>query len=440
MRVLYVTNGFPYPLTSGYLRHYFFIRELSREHRVTLLSVVGRRFQPEHVEAMAPYTERVLTFTAEGEGRWRRGAERLGTVLRPSIGIRQMRATAARLIDRGAYDAVVLSGKATYRAIEGLSGPPVIADMCDATSMRLQGQGRYASLLRRAMLELRRRQVCVVERKILAHASHVLFASVRDREAMIGGPSPNATVLPNGIDVAFWRRTPAPLGAHTLVFTGAMNYAPNVDAAIHLIRDILPLVRRTVPLVRLLIVGHSPAPALLAAAAQQKGVTVTGFVEDVRPYLEQASVFVAPIRFGAGIQNKLLEGLSMELPSVASTLAADGLRTEDGERPPVYTADTPQQFARAVLARLAACHSDPSPHAAGRQYVKQHFSWNRAGLRLHEIVTGVAGRGPARVARQAVVNLRTACENTESSPLCEESRSNGRVSDVLRDSTRNSAL
>ena len=399
MRVLYVTNGFPFPLTSGYLRHYFFIRELSRVHRITLLSVVGPRFLPEHAAAMAPYTESVLTFGRGGGGSlWRRGAGRVRAVLRTPAEIRQMRAAVARLLGERRYDAVVLSGKATYRAIEGLPCPAVVADMCDATSMRLQGQGRYASLPRRVLLEMKRRQVRLIEQKILAGASHVLFASVRDRMAMIGHPSPGATVVPNGIDLGFWQRSPAPLGAGTLVFTGAMNYAPNVDAAVHLIRDILPLVRRAVPHIRLLIVGHSPAATLLAAAEQHPGVRVTGFVEDVRPYLEQASVFVAPIRFGAGIQNKLLEALSMEVPAVASTLAADGLRTEDGERPPVHTADTAPEFAQAILAQLAIGQDDPTPHAAGRQYVKRHFSWDRAGLRLHEILLGVARTGGVRVA------------------------------------------
>lgn len=397
MRVLYVTNGFPYPLTSGYLRHYFLIRALARAHRITLLSVVGPGFLAGHADAMAPYTERVVTFAAADRGgtAWRKGAGRIRAALRDPAEIRQMRGVLARLLGEDGADAIVLSGKTTYGAIRGLPAPPVIADMCDATSMRLQGQGRYAPPLRRAALAIERRRVRAAERSILARADHVLFASVRDREAILGGAAPNATVLPNGIDAAFWRRTAAPLGANTLVFTGAMNYAPNVDAALHLIRDILPLVRRKVPDVRLLVVGHSPASAIVAAASGEPGVCVTGFVEDVRPYLEQATVFVAPVRFGAGIQNKLLEALSMELPAVASPLAADGLRTEAGEHAPVQTAETAAQFASAVLEQLARRRRDPAPLAAGRQYVERHFSWDRAGAKLQEILAVVAVRDGA---------------------------------------------
>ncbi len=392
MRVLYLTNGFPFPLTSGYLRHYHLIRELAAWHRITLLSVVGPSFRAEHVEALRPYTERVLTFRSSGRGRSRAGkalAWGRATLLGQSPE-RAMRAAIRQLLAEERFDAVLFSGKETLAAIDGLRTPPVVADFTDAASLRLRGQIAVSGGLRRLALYGKLIRVQRLERRILSRAAHGLFASARDRDALVGGPHPAMTVVPNGVDTAYWQRRAPVLGQRTLVLTGAMNYAPNVDAALYLIRDILPLVQRELPDARALIVGHSPRPALVAEG-QRPGVTVTGFVDDVRPYLEQATVFVAPLRFGAGIQNKLLEALAMELPVIASPLAAQGLCTEDGAQPPLRVASTPAEFAAAICAELRARADDPTPDAGARRFVTAHFDWRVSAQRVHEVLQKVVG-------------------------------------------------
>jgi glycosyltransferase involved in cell wall biosynthesis len=136
-------------------------------------------------------------------------------------------------------------------------------------------------------------------------------------------------------------------------------------------------------------VGRDPKPRLAAAGAQP-GVQVTGFVDDVRPFLERAAVFAAPLLFGAGIQNKLLEAMAMAVPVVASPLAADGLRTGDGGMPPLQTADDAAAFAAALAARLAAAQRDPTPDFAARQYVEEHFRWETNAAALEQVLHRVA--------------------------------------------------
>ncbi len=392
MRVLYLTNGFPFPLTSGYLRHYYLIRELSQWHRITLLSVVGPSFRSEHAEALRPYTERVLTFRSAGRGRSRAG-KALAWVNAALLGHspeRAMRQAIRQLLAEERFDAVLFSGKETLTAIDGLRTPPVVADFTDAASLRLRGQIAVSDGFKRLALHVKLMRVRQLERRILARAAHSLFASARDRDAVMGGPQPTVTVVPNGVDTVYWQRRAPALGERTLVLTGAMNYAPNVDAALHLIRDILPLVQREVPDARALIVGRSPRPALLAEASRP-GVTVTGFVDDVRPYLEQATLFVAPLRFGAGIQNKLLEAMAMQVPVIASPLAAQGLYTEDGAQPPLRVASTPAGFAETICAELRARADDPTPDAEARRFVMAHFDWAVSARRVHQALQKVAG-------------------------------------------------
>jgi glycosyltransferase involved in cell wall biosynthesis len=263
-----------------------------------------------------------------------------------------------------------------------------------------------SSPTRRVALEQQARQVRRTERKLLDRADRMLFASTRDLEDLLpearqpadatsAARLRHAAVVPNGVDTAFWSRSAPTLGTDEIVFTGAMSYAPNVDAAVRLARVILPIVQREVPAARLTIVGRDPTPAV-GATAEVPGVTVTGYVDDVRPYLERAAVFAAPLRFGAGIQNKLLEAMSMAVPSVVSTLAADGLRTVDGAMPPIVIADGDEATASAIVTVLRRVAADPRPDDEAREYVTGNFVWARSGETIAELLTDASAERAAR--------------------------------------------
>lgn len=393
MRVLYLTNGFPYPLTSGYLRHYHLIRELSADHEVTLLSLTGRGFRVEDLEGLRPMVERLEVFGSDRGSQVRKVTRRVRGMLggAVSLAVRNMSASAADLQAERPFDVVVHSGKSTHPVLDGLPTLPVAADLCDATSSRLEGAMAYARPARRPALWLDLQAMRRIEARIVRRAAHVMFASERDRRLIVGSAvTPESSIVPNGVDVTFWRRTVPSLGRDRIVFTGAMHYPPNVDAAVVLAEQVLPLVRQRVPEASLDIVGRDPAPAVLALATRP-GIHVTGYVPDVRPYLEAASVFAAPLRFGAGIQNKLLEALAMELPVVASTLAIDGLRVGSAA-PPAAVADEPSVMADRIVEALEAVRrGTTAPNSAGRAYVEGSFRWETSGRRLAEILRSVAG-------------------------------------------------
>jgi polysaccharide biosynthesis protein PslH len=399
-----LTNGFPYPLTSGYLRHYFLIKELSQRHAITLLSIVGTNFAVENVAALQPFTERVLTFASKNKSGSLKSKAigRLRSLAGAGQGdeaVLRMRAAVERLDSEAPFDAVLFSGKRTYPAIADKRELPLVVDMCDATSVKIRGSVRYNRLVRLPLLLLDYLQVRSTERMLIRNAAHLLFASARDRDALVGSSS-RATVVPNGVDTAFWRRMTPERGANTIAFTGAMEYPPNTDAALYLAEEILPLVRRAIPAARALIVGRDPPPRL-ARAGQLPGVTVTGFVDDVRPYLEQATVFAAPLRFGAGIQNKVLEALAMELPVIASPLAADGLRTEDGLTSPTQVARSTQEFAELIIRALHARWANAEPDREARHYVESHFVWRRSGEKLDQVLGSIAKPRSGTVLREA---------------------------------------
>lgn len=399
MRVLYVTNGFPYPLTSGYLRHYFLIRELAADHAITLLSLTGNGFRDSDLEELEPLTERAIAFRDRARLAFVGKVERRMRSILPSVGrgaIAQLARTAAEQHARQPFDAMVFSGKSTWPVLAAVPDVPVTADLCDATSLRLRGALRHAPVVRRPLTLLDLQIVRRIERRIVQRARRLVFASARDRDAIVvGRDRDRSSVVPNGVDTAYWRRSSATLGRDAIVFTGVMNYPPNTDAAVRLITEILPRVRDRIPEASLAIVGRDPVRSIRAAARGVAGVTVTGYVDDVRPYLDRAAVFAAPLRFGAGIQNKILEAMSAEVPVVASPLAADGIRVA-GLEPPLVVADGRAAVVDAIVARLAATRRDPAPDASGRRYVEQHFVWQRSGELLGAAIEA-AVRDGARV-------------------------------------------
>lgn len=396
MRVLYITNGFPWPLTSGFLRHYHFIRRLATRHEITLLSIVGGDFRPEHVEGVAPYCASVRTFRSTGRSRSRMrklahratdwalagGAEAAGRQLADEVG---------ELVRANPPDVVMLSGRRTDPVLKHITGLPLVVDLCDATSSRIEGSLPFAGAPRRALLRLELARVRTVERRLMRAGNRLLFASMRDLELLADGSSAQrSVVVPNGVDLAYWQRTSPKLGTDAVVFSGAMHYWPNADAARYLVDEIMPRVWPRIPEAHVVIVGRDPGPDLVARGADPR-VTVTGFVDDVRPSLESAAVYAAPLRFAAGIQNKLLEAMAMQLPIVTSEVAAAGLRTVGGDMPPVTVAESPEAAARAIVAAIERARSDRRPHLAAREYVAERFDWDRAAHDLEQALDEARG-------------------------------------------------
>lgn len=388
MRLLYVTDGFPYPLTSGALRHYFLIRELSFRHEVTLLALVGPAHTDADAAAMRPLVARQVRVRVPDHGGPRTQIQRARSVLGGALDsgwMREARETATSLMEEGRFDAVLLSGKRTATILGTHPRVPVVADLCDATSSRVRGRLRVAPVHERVGIALQYANARRLERALLRNSQHAVFISARDRNLVLRRvrSHPPTSIVANGVDVEFWqRRTPA-LGTDQIIFTGKMDYPPNEDAALILVNRVLPLVRRDVPSATVCIAGRDPGPRVRKLGAVD-GVTVTGLVDDLRPYLEKAAVFAAPLRFGAGMQNKVLEALAMGVPVVTSPLVAAGLRGPNGEAPPVASVGQIERFAALVVQHLRAAAEHAAPHHEGRRFVRQHFDWQSSGAALED--------------------------------------------------------
>lgn len=233
------------------------------------------------------------------------------------------------------------------------------------------------------------------ERTFSRRADGVITVSMDDKAVMAGRYGVSfVEAVPTGVDTDYF----APMGRVTrdpvnLVFTGSMDWLPNDDAMHFFVEQVLPLVRALVPEVTLSIVGRSPSRWLQDLASRDRSIVVTGRVEDVRPYLAQASAYVVPIRVGGGTRLKIYEGMAMECPMVSTTIGAEGLPLTNGVE--LVIADTAAAFAEATvrLLRDRAFATDLASRAARR--VRTEFAWDGVASRFTELCEAiVASRRP----------------------------------------------
>jgi glycosyltransferase involved in cell wall biosynthesis len=392
MKILYVTPSFQHPQVRGSNRHYHFLRELAQRHDITLLTLERTPIAAQAMSEISEYTRRLFTFKTytplAGAAKWLKGLPLLGdeivqhTALRR--GVLQMKRVFRELVEQEAFDVVLFHGKDCYPVIDGWRRLPLVIDFCDATSFRVRNQMRYVSRQKAVLLRLRYMQVRRVEKRMIAATPRLAFISHRDREVILG-PGSNAVVIPNGIDLHYWRRRTEQPQARRLIFTGIMSYAPNEDAALYLIDRILPRLRVLSPGIEVIIAGREPSVALQERAWQHSDVTVTGFVPDLRDCLEKAAVFAAPLRYASGMQNKIQEALAMEIPVVTTSLVAEGLRVEKTEKAPLYVADDDGQFAQRIVDLLQRPEERVRLAAEGRQYAEKHFVWSRSAQQLEQM-------------------------------------------------------
>ena len=190
-----------------------------------------------------------------------------------------------------------------------------------------------------------------------------------------------AFVVPNGVDIEFFQADDYQVGEYQavmgkekkqmLLYTGRMDYAPNVDAMGWFCEEIFPTIRQRRPDVELFIVGRDPSPEV-TALGDIEGVTVTGFVEDVRPYFQQATISIVPLRFGAGTRLKILEAMAIGIPIVSTSLGCEGLDLDDGKD--LLVADAPEDFATKVLDLLDDTDRHEQLIHQARQAV-QRYDW-----------------------------------------------------------------
>jgi glycosyltransferase involved in cell wall biosynthesis len=402
-KILVLTPQFPYPPQQGTtIRNYNLIAHLAQHHLVHLLSFGD----PDESQAspLSSLCQSMQVIRPPQRSQRRRLASlflsRLPDMAQrlPSV---QFRAALAATLEREELDVVQVEGielaqylfQAAANRGERAGGaerrhPLLVFDDHNAEYVLQQRAfetdargGQPQRWLGAAYSFVQWQRLRGYERRACLAADRVVAVSGTDAEALrrlVPGLSP--TVVPNGVDMAFYTsQLPArddPFGwplEQDLVFTGKMDFRPNVDAVLWFAQEVMPLLQQASPTLRFWIVGQNPHPRL-ATLANQPGVVLTGRVEDVRPYIAAAGVYAVPLRIGGGTRLKVLEAMAMGKAIVSTRLGCEGFDLVPGQE--LLIVDTPAEFAAAVLALLCDPDRRERMGRAARRFAGSRYDWS----------------------------------------------------------------
>jgi glycosyltransferase involved in cell wall biosynthesis len=266
---------------------------------------------------------------------------------------------------------------------------PVVWDSVDCIShlfeqASVQSKDLFGKFVTRFELERTRK----MEGNLLGHFNHVIVTSPVDRIALLnlrrnGKKLAPLSILSNGVDQDFFHPNPEiDRDSKTLIFSGKMSYHANISMVKYLVSEIMPRIWNTLPGTKLLIVGKDPTPDIIDLGKNPL-ITVTGTVDDIRPFLWHATISVVPLLYGAGIQNKILEAMATGTPVVTSFKALSALKVQAGNE--LLAAKDSDEFSRAVLQLMEDRNLQRKVGAAGVSYIKNHHDWTTITSRLLKI-------------------------------------------------------
>lgn len=250
------------------------------------------------------------------------------------------------------------------------------------------------NLLRHWYINKQWEKVETFERAALNWVDGATAVSTLDQARLLQWrPELTTKMISNGVDLNYFRPAGQPNDRHHLVFSGSMDWRPNQDAARYFVREILPLVKQTHPNIECTFVGRSPPPDIQALENVQ-GVNITGTVDDVRPYIERAAIYIVPLRVGGGSRLKILEALAMGRAVVSTSIGAEGLDVVHGKH--LLLADEPIQFAELILRLLKEPASCAELAAQGRDLVDQKYGWAAIADTYAEFMRELSKTKPAQ--------------------------------------------
>jgi sugar transferase (PEP-CTERM/EpsH1 system associated) len=401
--VLYLVHRVPYPPDKGdRIRAYHLLRWLAPRTDVYLACLADEPVTAEVTGALRSMVREVAVVPVGGWSRRFRILRSLvcgRTATEGAFASRELAETVTDWAQRVDFDACLTSASSMvpYLRLPALRNTPAVVDLVDVDSQKWFDYAAASWGPRAWLYRLEGRRLRRMERPLPTWARGVLLTSEAEvnlyRQFAADGPIYSVN---NGVDLEYFQPAP-PAGGARCVFVGALDYRPNVDAAIWFCREVLPDIRRRRPEVRVALVGRKPVSAV-HELGHLPGVEVVGQVPDVRPHVAGATVVVAPLRIARGVQNKVLEALAMAKATVASPAALGGVKATPGRH--LLAATTPAEWTESVLRLFNDDAFRTALGAAGRRYVEGQHSWESC-LQPLEGILGL--EAPARYSRSPVL-------------------------------------
>lgn len=389
MNILYVCHRFPYPpKRGGKIRPFNMIRHLHAQgHQVTVCSLARSAQEAEEAQGIAPHCTAFEVAQVSDPVQTLRMVARLPIVTPSSMGYfysADLQARINRLLASQRWDLIFVHCSSVAQYVAHVQDVPKILDFGDMDSQKWLEYANYKFFPLSLGYRLEGAKMEAAEKR-LARRFDLCTATTRAEWETLEGFGTGAATdwFPNGVDANFFCPVDEPYDADTISFIGRMDYYPNQECMARFCAQTWPLLRARRPAMKLLIVGADPSPAMVKLG-ELPGVTVTGSVPDVRPFIRSSAAMVAPLAIARGTQNKILEAMAMGVPVVTSSIAAGGVDAEAGAH--FLVADQPQDTAEALL-RLVEQPAERARLAqAGRARMLSHHAWPHSMTRLDGII------------------------------------------------------
>jgi hypothetical protein len=398
VNILYICHRFPFPpRRGGKIRPFNMIKHLCASHQVTVASIARSPQEAEEGKGIAPYCAHYEMALVNAPGQAARMVLRAPSPIPSSMGFFYSPLLARRvreLLLRQRFDLIFVHCSSVAQYVSSVRGIPKILDFGDMDSQKWLEYARYKPFPLSFGYWLEGRKLERAERRLAASFDLCTATTRGEWETLESYRTGAATDwFPNGVDSGYFAPSSAPYDPDMLCFIGRMDYYPNQECMFDFCANVLPRIRTRRPLTRLFIVGADPSPAV-RKLEHLPGVTVTGSVADVRPYLQRSALMVAPLNIARGTQNKILEAMASGVPVVASGTAAGGVDAIAGEH--FLVASTPEEQALAVLRVLDDRVERARLAAAGRLRMLSHHDWGRSMERLDRIIDRCLAAGQGR--------------------------------------------
>jgi sugar transferase (PEP-CTERM/EpsH1 system associated) len=397
LNILYLQTEIPYPPTSGgRARAFHLIRELGKRHAVTLLSLALPETSPSDLRVMEGFCKRVFTVPF-------RRAHSISSLLKSLAGgepykVRQYHSAefarrTKELMADNAFD-LIISEHVYLGQFLPENFQVVVPQNIEMVGTIYERTAQHGSFMMRWYARGQSKKILQYELNLYRkYGVFIALTSEEEHRIRLLIPGIVTAVIPNGVDADFF--SPASVEPYDssidIVFTGSFSYYPNEQAALYFAHTILPLVKKQLPGVKFFIVGKDPGPGI-RNLGHDPSITVTGLVNDIRPYLKSATVVVAPLLLGSGTRLKILEAMAMGKAVVSTSIGAEGLDVRNGKN--IFIADAPQEFADAVVEILKNAEKRREIGQHARALIDETYRWERIGEVFNNFVFKVAGDDP----------------------------------------------
>lgn len=394
MNVLFVCHRLPFPpKRGGKIRPFNIIRHFKESgHRVTVATLARSEQELAEGSGLEAYCDRLLVGQIGKMGAIAQMVGRLPTLSPSSMGYfysRGLQSKVGKLLSESQFDLIFVHCSSVAQYVNGAKGVPSIMDFGDMDSCKWHDYSSFKSFpvslgYRLEAAKLGRAEKCLARQFSMSTCTtRAELDTLRSLEA-----APESDWFPNGVDSEYFSPSDLDYDSDRICFIGRMDYYPNQQAMLSFCGNVLPIIQSRRPSTRLTIVGAEPSRDI-RKLAEKPGITVTGTVPDVREYVQRAAVTVAPLIIARGTQNKILESMAMGVPVVSSRAAARGVDAIDGEQ--MLTADSPAEYAAAIIRLLSDREERARLANGGRQCVLANHSWPASMQKLDDIVARVTG-------------------------------------------------